>query len=130
MEDEERRMIPRGLLPPGGGFNVPTTVGGGFTQGIPVGRTPTPIITRPVTGPSFSPNIRYSPLPGAHHGTANPNRQRAGEFSGIPTINRSTGPGQPGPGGISGYGEYRARARALLKRRDDAAYTMHSRRDW
>lgn len=127
MEDERKRTVPRGLLPPGVGFGVPTQPSMGFGQGVPVDRTPTPIITRPVTGPSFSPNIRYSPLPGAHHGTANPNRQWAGEFSGTPTT-----PNLPRarPGGISGYGEYRARARALLKRRDDAAYTMHSRRDW
>jgi len=91
---------------------------------------PTPI-RLPETGGGHRDATRSSGLLGGHHGTIDPNIQRANEaFAGIPRINSSTGPGQPGPGGISSLGAYRAKARELLRRRDESAYTMHSRRDW
>ena len=132
IEDEKRRMVPQGFLPPGGGFGVPTQPPIGFGQGVPVGRVPpTPIIPRQVgTGPSFSPNIRYSPLPGAHHGTADPNRPWAAEFAGTPTT--ISGP-RDRSGGISSYGRYMERARKLLRKRDERASefaTAGVRRNW
>jgi hypothetical protein len=104
-----------------GGVGIPPT---------PVGIPPTPI-RLPQTGGGHRDATWHSGLLGGHHGTIDSNIQRANEaFAGIPRINSSTGPGQPGPGGMSSLDAYRAKARELLRKRDESAYTMHSRRDW